>query len=151
MWPQVLQHVGRVGRVVMTGTRYWPVDQPQERLRATLTLIQEHYPAKRAWVLHHGGCRGADIAAAQVAHTLGWAVRVHEADWNAVGIHRKAAGPIRNREMVNSTDATTYLVVHPKTDDLEELRKVRGSGTADCLRHMFRHPGVTFYVVTDPV
>ena len=47
--------------------------------------------------LLHGGARGADRAIGRAAHQLGWPVEVLPADWRR---HGRAAGPIRNRELL---------------------------------------------------
>lgn len=49
-------------------------------------------------VLVHGGARGADQLAAAVGKSMGFVLEPHPAQWN---VHGKAAGPIRNKEMVN--------------------------------------------------
>ena len=48
-------------------------------------------------LLLHGGARGADRAIGRAAHQLGWPVEVLTADWRR---HGRAAGPIRNRELL---------------------------------------------------
>jgi predicted Rossmann-fold nucleotide-binding protein len=45
----------------------------------------------------HGGARGADAAIARAAHQLGWSALVMPAEWRR---HGRAAGPIRNRELL---------------------------------------------------
>jgi hypothetical protein len=52
-------------------------------------------------VILHGGARGVDAEADRVARKLGLPVRVYPALW---GEHGKAAGPIRNRQMVQDCD-----------------------------------------------
>lgn len=47
--------------------------------------------------LLHGGARGADRAIGRAARQLGWPVEVLAADWRR---HGRAAGPIRNRELL---------------------------------------------------
>ena len=47
--------------------------------------------------LLHGGARGADRAIGRAARQLGWSVEVLPADWRR---HGRAAGPIRNRELL---------------------------------------------------
>lgn len=44
----------------------------------------------------HGGCRGVDEIAGNVAARLHIPIKVFPADWDT---HGKAAGPIRNRQM----------------------------------------------------
>ncbi|WP_254949906.1 MULTISPECIES: SLOG family protein [unclassified Cyanobium] len=48
-------------------------------------------------LLLHGGARGADAAIARAAHQLGWSALVLPAEWRR---HGRAAGPIRNRELL---------------------------------------------------
>jgi len=48
-------------------------------------------------LLLHGGARGADAAIARAAHQLGWSALVMPAEWQR---HGRAAGPIRNRELL---------------------------------------------------
>ena len=47
--------------------------------------------------LLHGGARGADRTIGRAAQQLGWPVEVLPADWRR---HGRAAGPIRNRELL---------------------------------------------------
>ena len=49
-----------------------------------------------------GGARGVDSVAADYARRTGQPFRTFPADWNA---HGKAAGPIRNRQMLEYADA----------------------------------------------
>lgn len=49
----------------------------------------------------HGGAKGVDAEANRVARALGFAVEVQLADWARYG---RAAGPIRNRQMVERAD-----------------------------------------------
>ena len=48
-------------------------------------------------LLLHGGARGADRTIDRAAFQLGWPVEVLPADWRR---HGRAAGPIRNRELL---------------------------------------------------
>jgi hypothetical protein len=50
----------------------------------------------------HGGARGADAAIGRAAHQLGWASLVMPAQWQR---HGRAAGPIRNRELLEQAVA----------------------------------------------
>lgn len=68
-------------------------------------------------VLVHGACRGADTLAADVASRIGL-TEPHPADWKA---HGRAAGPIRNREMLSS--GIDMLIAFPG-----------GVGTRDCVK-----------------
>lgn len=55
------------------------------------------YPATTTIV--HGGARGADSLAGEVAKELGMTVEVYPADWDGLG---KRAGYVRNKQMVDS-------------------------------------------------
>ena len=50
----------------------------------------------------HGGARGADAAIARAADQLGWCSLVMPAQWQ---LHGRAAGPIRNRELLQQAIA----------------------------------------------
>ncbi|MEV5140350.1 SLOG family protein [Streptomyces syringium] len=94
-------------RILVTGSRNWP----DERL-VRLELSRAWYQLSRAWYQHghhitvvHGNCpTGADHHAALWADN--WAAtglggvteELHPADW---ATHGRAAGPIRNRHMVD--------------------------------------------------
>ena len=53
-------------------------------------------------LLLHGGARGADAAIGRAAQQLGWASLVMPAQWQ---LHGRAAGPIRNRELLEQAIA----------------------------------------------
>ena len=82
----------------------------------------------------HGDCRGADRIAAKVAKRLGLKVRAFPADWER---HGKAAGPLRNRAMLDEGPALV-LAFH---EDLE-----RSKGTRDCVEEA-RRRGITVEVI----
>ena len=74
-------------------------------------------------VVIHGGARGADALAGDIAgRVLGHKVEVHPADWHH---HGKAAGPIRNQEMLDS--GIDYAIGLPG-----------GRGTADMANRLKR-------------
>ena len=56
-----------------------------------------HSRGRVVHLLLHGDARGADAAIARAAHQLGWSARVMAAEWRRYG---RAAGPVRNRQMV---------------------------------------------------
>jgi uncharacterized phage-like protein YoqJ len=53
-------------------------------------------------VIISGMAKGADTIGEQYAHERGYTVERFPADWQQYG---KAAGPIRNRQMVDNADA----------------------------------------------
>ena len=77
--------------LVCGGRDYADYPQVQSVLRACLNDTD---------VIVHGGARGADSIAGEVAkEVLGKEVIVHSANWSKYG---RAAGPIRNKEMLDS-------------------------------------------------
>jgi predicted Rossmann-fold nucleotide-binding protein len=61
-------------------------------------------------LLLHGGARGADAAIARAAHQLGWSALVMPAEWRR---HGRAAGPIRNRELLELAVARALTHTSP--------------------------------------
>lgn len=62
----------------------------------------------------HGGCKGADSIAGYIAAQLGFQVRVYKADWSKYG---KAAGPIRNQQMLDEGKPNLVVVFHNALED----------------------------------
>lgn len=83
-------------------------------------------------VLVHGACSGADTLAARTWEDWGGKTESHPADWTQ---HGKAAGPLRNQEMVDS--GIDFLVAFPG-----------GRGTADMVRRA-EAAGVPVRMVSD--
>ena len=69
-------------------------------------------------VVIHGGCRGADKMAGFVAELLGMKVKVFPADWKRYG---KAAGPIRNKKMLDEGCPDVVLAFH------EDISRSKGT------------------------
>lgn len=90
-------------RMLITGSRDW---QSESVIGQQMALAVRKYfdiddarDAPSVTVVH-GDCRGADKIAARFAEEVwGWKTEPHPADW--ANKHR-AAGPIRNKEMVES-------------------------------------------------
>jgi hypothetical protein len=83
----------RAGRVVVAGGGRDLLWSPQQVAAALLARTNGQ-------VVHgllHGGARGADRAIGRAARQLGWPTEVLPADWHR---HGRAAGPIRNRELL---------------------------------------------------
>lgn len=83
-------------KILVCGSRDWT---DRAAIRDRLLEIIESWPlfADEPTVIH-GDARGADKLAAEEATWLGFWVEAHPADWKKYG---KAAGPIRNREMLD--------------------------------------------------
>lgn len=75
--------------ILITGSRDWA---DKEMIKSALL------PYANKVLLIHGDCRGADKISGEVAQELGFHVSASPANWS---LHGRAAGPIRNREMVN--------------------------------------------------
>lgn len=104
-------------RIAVTGGRYFGEVDPDgvavdvaEDLRKVL--------AQGPFVLISGGCpTGADSIAKMAAHLVGVEVELHPAAWT---VHGRAAGPIRNAEMVAS--GLDGLILYPGGAGTEDMR-----------------------------
>lgn len=84
-------------RILITGSRTW--DNTAAIAKAMGDTILQAGASQEETVIVHGACpKGADAIAAEIATGWGANIEAHPADWNA---HGKAAGFIRNSEMVN--------------------------------------------------
>ena len=84
----------------------------------------------------HGGARGADAAIARAAHQLGWSSLVMPAEWRR---HGRAAGPIRNRELLEQ--AIARAVAHTSPGSIASVLVVAfpgGAGTASLVQQARR-------------
>jgi len=93
-------------------------------------------------LLLHGGARGADAAIARASRQLGWSSLVLPAQWQR---HGRAAGPIRNRELLEL--AIARAVAHSSPGSMASVLVVAfpgGAGTASLVqqarRLAFRSP-----------
>jgi predicted Rossmann-fold nucleotide-binding protein len=87
-------------------------------------------------LLLHGGARGADAAIARAAHQLGWCSLVMPAQWQQ---HGRAAGPIRNRELLQQ--AIARAVAHSSPGSMASVLVVAfpgGAGTASLVQQARR-------------
>lgn len=86
-------------RVIVTGSREWTNKHEMRRVLGGLPLGS---------TVVHGGARGADSIADEVARELGLEVEVFPADWEQYG---KRAGHIRNQQMVDA--GADYCLAFP--------------------------------------
>lgn len=106
-------------RVVVCGSRNWTDRETIRAWLARLPLGSE---------VAHGGAPGADTIAGEEAGARGLSVHVFQADWSK---HGNAAGPIRNRWMLDTFKPALVLAF---TDSLLSATKPgRLSGTGDCV------------------
>ncbi len=71
-----------------------------EVIREQLLEVWREAKEPREVVLIHGGCRGVDLTAAEVARELGWREEVYRPEWRKNGVLDLGAGPARNEEMI---------------------------------------------------
>lgn len=85
-------------RILITGSRDWTdVDRIRQALVDVWAEFHESYGYEEMTLIH-GAATGADTIAGEIAaEEFGWDVEVYPADWDRFG---KAAGPIRNNQMV---------------------------------------------------
>jgi hypothetical protein len=87
-------------------------------------------------LLLHGGARGADASIARAAHQLGWPALALPAAWRR---HGRAAGPIRNRELLQL--AMARAVAHSAPELSTSVLVVAfpgGAGTASLVQQARR-------------
>ncbi len=84
-------------RLLVTGDRRWTDE-------GTIYRALSPFRGKDVVVVH-GGAAGADSIAEKVAEQLGLDTEVHPANWRR---YKRAAGPIRNREMLDSGVAEVF-------------------------------------------
>ena len=104
--------------VLVCGDRNWT---NKDKIRE---VIIKHTPS----LIIHGGCRGADTLAGEVAKELGIPVKVFPAEWDKYG---KAAGPIRNQKMLDEGKPDLVIAFH---NNIENSR-----GTKDMLYRAAKH------------
>jgi predicted Rossmann-fold nucleotide-binding protein len=106
---------------------------PQQRVAAELLARSS---GRLVHLLLHGGARGADAAIGRAAQQLGWSALVMPAQWQ---LHGRAAGPIRNRELLEQ--AIAKAVAHTSPGSLASVLVVAfpgGPGTASLVREARR-------------
>lgn len=124
-------------RILVTGSRRWT---DYDMIRNLLAAIDRQevpevldaldLPNTTTHTLVHGGARGADTIAGQIAKELGWIVEVHYPDWVKFP---KTAGFIRNQAMVDlgADLCLAFIKVDSQT-----------GGTRDCMKRA-RMAGIT--------
>ena len=106
---------------------------PKQRVAAELLARSS---GRLVHLLLHGGARGADAAIGRAAQQLGWSSLVMPAQWQ---LHGRAAGPIRNRELLEQ--AIAKAVAHTSSGSLASVLVVAfpgGPGTASLVQQARR-------------
>lgn len=120
-------------KVLVCGDRNWTNIIP---IREALQVYdQRTHESGEPLIVIHGAAKGADTLAEIVGNEIGAEIQAFPAKWDT---HGKAAGPIRNQQMLNQ-DPDVVLALH---DDLENSR-----GTGDMVRRALRK-GTMVYVWT---
>lgn len=86
-------------KVVISGDRNW--DNAELEFKIEWLFLQ----MPRNTLIIHGACKGVDMTADRVAKRLGFLVLSKPPDWKTYG---RAAGPIRNREMLDIGPNVVY-------------------------------------------
>lgn len=77
----------------------------------------------------HGACRGADWIAGDVARELGYFIEEYPADWKK---HGRAAGPIRNAQMLREGKPDMVIAFHNDIDNSkgtkDMVKRARAAG-----------------------
>jgi hypothetical protein len=86
-------------------------------------------PYREAATVIHGGAPGADTLADVVARALGMDVLAYKADWKR---HGKAAGPIRNQQMLDEgkPDLVIAFPLPGSIGTLDMITRARRAGIA---------------------
>jgi predicted Rossmann-fold nucleotide-binding protein len=106
---------------------------PHQRIAAELLARSG---GRLVHLLLHGGARGADAAIGRAANQLGWSSAVMPAQWE---LHGRAAGPIRNRELLEQ--AIAKAMAHTSPGSIASVLVVAfpgGAGTASLVREARR-------------
>ena len=107
--------------ILVTGARDWNDEQ----------LIYEKLKefVSRKVLIIHGCCQGVDMISDKVGKNLGFDILAKPAEWSHYG---RAAGPIRNKEMINEVlkykNLGVETIVYAFHDNVDKSR-----GTKNCV------------------
>lgn len=87
-------------KIIISGDREWTGPELEHRLRTLFSILPKDYE------IIHGACKGVDLTAEKIAQECGFKTKAFPADWNKYG---RAAGPIRNSQMLKENPITVYL------------------------------------------
>lgn len=121
-------------RVLVCGARTWT---DRDIIADTLKGIALQ-AAKRGDIIEivHGDAPGADRLAGEIGEQIGAAVHAMPAEWSSFG---RAAGPIRNRSMLEQLRPQLVLAFHDRITE--------SKGTADMVRAASK-AGVPFLLIS---
>jgi YspA, cpYpsA-related SLOG family len=128
--------MGRIEKVLISGDRTW------EAKHIIMQVLQETKPK----IIVQGGQRGADLLARDCAIKLGIESRQYTAQWELYG---RAAGPLRNREMIEKEKPEVVLAFH---DNIEKSKGTRNmimlANNRGIPVHLYRSSGEVNYNYT---
>jgi hypothetical protein len=129
-------------RVLVCGSRTWDDPAVVHEVLFGLTATIGDDPE---FVVIEGECPygGADLHAAEWAQMFDYDLERYPADWDR---HGKAAGPIRNQQMLDEGKPDVVWAFKDDFPDSDRLPHARG-GTEDMVRRAKR-AGVPVYVVS---
>jgi hypothetical protein len=114
-------------RILCCGDRNW-------HSLVSIEKVLEGYP--RDTVIIHGNANGADRMSAEIANKFGYTIESYPARWDIYG---RAAGPIRNQEMLDKGKPEFVIAFHK---DLENSK-----GTKDMVKRASK-AGIPTRVIT---
>lgn len=119
-------------RLLVTGSRRWT---DVEYIEICLEEAIETLGGKdEEIILVEGGAGGADKICADIWRSWKRPIETHRADWTRYG---KAAGPVRNQDMVNmGADLTLGFVMPDSVGTLDCLRRSRVAGIPTIVYHI---------------
>jgi YspA, cpYpsA-related SLOG family len=97
-------------RVLVCGDRNWVDPAPIRRELRKLKRASRKEPL----VVIEGAARGADNIAGAIALSMGCEVEAYPAKWEEYG---RAAGPIRNKEMLVKGKPDLVIAFHPNIEE----------------------------------
>lgn len=125
-------------RIVVTGSR--TINRQSEEfifaVLDNLPLVKEALANKETIFLGQGGAKGADLIASEWAGLRGYDRKVYPAEWKR---HGRAAGPIRNAEMLREHKPDVVLAFIDKPLD-------ESKGTKSMVGKAMAEPGVKVWV-----
>jgi len=104
-------------KVLACGDRHWT---DRDLIAGYLAVLKDEHPDM---VLCHGAASGADQIVGEEAEKLGIPVTAYPADWKRYG---KAAGPIRNRRMLNEFRPDLICAFHDHIDSSKGTKDMIG-------------------------
>ncbi len=117
-------------KVLICGSRSW---SDEETMRTFFLIMSKDT------VILHGGCRGADLMADDIAKKFGFEYYEYSANWERYGL---AAGPIRNQLMLDEGKPNIVVAFH---NNISESK-----GTKDMIRRA-RMAGVLCILICSPL